>query len=64
MHRDRASPYALREEERLMWKRIIRVLSHEINNSLAPIKSISDSLASRMERSPAPADLEQDIWPP
>jgi PAS domain S-box-containing protein len=30
---------ALREEERQMWKRIIRVLSHEINNSLAPIKS-------------------------
>ena len=52
---------ALREEERLMWKRIIRVLSHEINNSLAPIKSISDSLASLIERNPAPADLEEDM---
>jgi PAS domain S-box-containing protein len=35
---------ALREEERLAWKRLIRVLGHEINNSLAPIKSIAASL--------------------
>lgn len=52
---------ALREEERQMWKRIIRVLSHEINNSLAPIKSISGSLATLVERRPAPPDLEQDM---
>ena len=41
---------ALREEERAAWKRIIRVLSHEINNSLAPIKSISASLRSMLAR--------------
>jgi PAS domain S-box-containing protein len=52
---------ALREEERSMWKRIIRVLSHEINNSLAPIKSISGSLAGLIERKPAPHDLEDDL---
>ena len=52
---------ALREEERLMWKRIIRVLSHEINNSLAPIKSISGSLADLVERRPPPADRDQDM---
>jgi PAS domain S-box-containing protein len=52
---------ALREEERQMWKRIIRVLSHEINNSLAPIKSISGSLATLVEKRPPPADLEQDM---
>jgi PAS domain S-box-containing protein len=34
----------LREEERQAWQRIVRVLSHEINNSLAPIKSIAESL--------------------
>ncbi|UCD25790.1 MAG: PAS domain-containing sensor histidine kinase [Gemmatimonadota bacterium] len=34
----------LREEERQAWKRLIRVLGHEINNSLAPIRSIADSL--------------------
>ena len=37
---------ALREEERLAWERLIRVLGHEINNSLAPIKSIAGSLRS------------------
>ncbi len=52
---------ALREEERQAWKRIIRVLSHEINNSLAPIKSISGSLQSLMRRDPPPDDLEEDV---
>jgi two-component system nitrogen regulation sensor histidine kinase NtrY len=52
---------ALREEERQAWKRIIRVLSHEINNSLAPIKSISGSLRSLLARQPTPADLEEDV---
>ena len=37
----------LRAEERMAWQRLVRVLSHEINNSLAPIKSIAYSL-SRM----------------
>jgi len=41
---------ALREEEREAWRRIIRVLSHEINNSLAPIKSIAASLRSMLAR--------------
>lgn len=52
---------ALREEERLAWKRIIRVLSHEINNSLAPIKSISGSLATLVAKHPRPADLDDDL---
>jgi len=39
---------ALREEERLAWHRLIRVLSHEINNSLTPIKSIAGSLRTRL----------------
>jgi len=39
---------ALREEEQLAWKRLIRVLGHEINNSLAPIKSIAESLRMRI----------------
>lgn len=52
---------ALREEERQAWKRIIRVLSHEINNSLAPIKSISASLRSLLGREPPPADLSEDV---
>ena len=39
---------ALREEERIAWRRLIRVLGHEISNSLAPIKSIAGSLRSRL----------------
>lgn len=39
---------ALREEERIAWQRLIRVLGHEISNSLAPIKSIAGSLRSRL----------------
>jgi two-component system nitrogen regulation sensor histidine kinase NtrY len=52
---------ALREEERQAWKRIIRVLSHEINNSLAPIKSISGSLQSMLARSALPEDVHEDV---
>ena len=41
---------SLREEERQAWQRLIRVLSHEINNSLAPIQSIAGSLRVRARR--------------
>lgn len=40
----------LREQERQAWQRLIRVLAHEVNNSLTPIKSIAGSLRSRMMR--------------
>jgi nitrogen fixation/metabolism regulation signal transduction histidine kinase len=43
---------ALRAEERQAWQRLVRVLSHEINNSLAPIKSIAGSLRRRALRAP------------
>src|SRR5256886_5037553 len=52
---------ALSEEERQAWKRLIRVLSHELNNSLAPIKSIADSLLALITREPAPADQREDL---
>ncbi|WP_395343951.1 sensor histidine kinase [Ningiella sp. W23] len=38
--------HILREEERKAWQKLLRVLSHEINNSLAPIASIAETLAS------------------
>ena len=44
---------ALRDEERTAWQRLIRVLGHEINNSLAPIKSVAQSLHDRVARLPA-----------
>lgn len=39
---------ALREEERLAWQRLIRVMGHELNNSLAPIQSVAESLESQL----------------
>lgn len=51
---------ALRDEERQAWQRLIRVLSHEINNSLAPIQSIAGSLRTRLDRGAAAA-AEADL---
>jgi nitrogen fixation/metabolism regulation signal transduction histidine kinase len=51
----------LREEERQAWQRLIRVIGHEMNNSLAPIKSIAGSLSTIVERDPAPADWREDV---
>ena len=51
----------LREQELVAWQRIVRVLSHEINNSLAPIKSLSGSMRSLLDRQPRPADLDADL---
>jgi nitrogen fixation/metabolism regulation signal transduction histidine kinase len=51
---------ALREEERQAWQRLLRVLGHELNNSLAPIKSISGSLASLIAKDPLPDDWRED----
>jgi nitrogen fixation/metabolism regulation signal transduction histidine kinase len=52
---------ALREEERQAWQRIVRVLGHELNNSLTPIKSIAGSLAMIFSRTPRPDDWEADV---
>jgi nitrogen fixation/metabolism regulation signal transduction histidine kinase len=52
---------ALREEELRAWQRIVRVIGHELNNSLAPIKSISGSLSSLLDKEPRPQDWEADM---
>jgi two-component system nitrogen regulation sensor histidine kinase NtrY len=51
----------LRDEERQAWQRLIRVIGHEINNSLAPIKSIAGSLESLLARDQMPADWNEDM---
>jgi nitrogen fixation/metabolism regulation signal transduction histidine kinase len=53
--------HALREEERQAWQRLVRVLSHEINNSLAPIQSIAGSLDVLLSRAPRPMDADDDL---
>jgi signal transduction histidine kinase len=51
----------LREQERQAWRRLIRVIGHELNNSLAPIKSIAGSLESLLARTPPPDDWRTDM---
>jgi nitrogen fixation/metabolism regulation signal transduction histidine kinase len=50
----------LREEERRAWQRLVRVLGHEMNNSLAPIKSIAGSLEALLRRETPPPDWQDD----
>jgi nitrogen fixation/metabolism regulation signal transduction histidine kinase len=52
---------ALREEERQAWQRIIRVLGHELNNSLAPIQSIAESLQAIVAHGERAEDWESDL---
>jgi nitrogen fixation/metabolism regulation signal transduction histidine kinase len=52
---------ALREEERSAWQRLIRVLGHELNNSLAPIKSIAGTLLLRVRNMELSTDEHADF---
>ena len=52
---------ALREEERQAWQRLLRVFGHELNNSLAPIKSIAASLEGLLASEPKPFDWQDDL---
>jgi len=52
---------ALREEELQAWQRLVRVLGHELNNSLTPIKSIARSLETLLKADPLPEDWEDDM---
>jgi nitrogen fixation/metabolism regulation signal transduction histidine kinase len=51
----------LRAEERTAWQRLVRVLGHEINNSLTPIKSIAGSLRAIASRTEPYRDWQQDL---
>ena len=52
---------ALSEQELHAWQRLVRVLGHELNNSLTPIKSIAGSLESLVARQPLPDDWRDDM---
>lgn len=52
---------ALREEERRAWQRLIRVIGHELNNSLAPIKSIAGSLNARLDEANLESSHREDF---
>jgi two-component system nitrogen regulation sensor histidine kinase NtrY len=51
----------LREQERQAWQRLIRVIGHELGNSLGPIKSIAGSLETLLNRQPPPEDWREDM---
>lgn len=51
----------LREEELKAWQRLVRVLGHELNNSLTPIKSIAQSLEAVAKSNPLPEDWQEDM---
>src|SRR4051812_27882549 len=51
----------LREQERQAWRRLIRVIGHELNNSLAPIKSIAGSLNLLLGHPMPPDDWRDDM---
>ena len=51
----------LREEELQAWQRLVRVLGHELNNSLTPIKSIAGSLESLIASDHPPPDWQEDM---
>jgi two-component system nitrogen regulation sensor histidine kinase NtrY len=51
----------LREEELQAWQRLVRVLGHELNNSLTPIKSIAGSLERLLALEARPGDWEDDM---
>ncbi len=52
---------ALSEQELHAWQRLVRVLGHELNNSLTPIKSIAGSLEAIVAREPLPDDWRDDM---
>lgn len=51
----------LRAEELAAWQRLVRVLSHELNNSLAPVKSLAGSMRVLLDRDERPDDWQQDM---
>lgn len=51
----------LRLEERKAWRNLVRVLSHEINNSLTPLKSFSNSLKTQIEKRETDEILKQEL---
>lgn len=48
----------LSAEQASAWQRLIRVISHEVNNSLTPIMSLCQTLATILERSSSPEHID------
>ncbi|MEW6991981.1 PAS domain-containing sensor histidine kinase [Colwelliaceae bacterium 6441] len=51
----------LQNEERIAWQRLLRVMTHEINNSLAPIASIGESLSDILATNSSVDENKEDL---
>jgi two-component system, NtrC family, nitrogen regulation sensor histidine kinase NtrY len=49
----------LRDAERQAWQRLIRVLGHELNNSLAPIQSVAQGLEAGLQSAIKASELQE-----
>lgn len=49
---------AIAETETQAWQKLLRVLTHEIMNSIAPISSLAETLHDRLEQGMAPDELD------
>ena len=52
---------ALSDEERRAWRRLIRVIWHELNNSLAPIKSVIETSRDALAAGPLEAGDRREL---
>ena len=52
---------ALREQERVAWQRLIRVIGHEVNNSLTPIRSLAVTLHDMLSATLAAGIERQEV---
>jgi two-component system nitrogen regulation sensor histidine kinase NtrY len=50
----------LRDAERQAWQRLIRVLGHELNNSLAPIQSVAQGLEAGLQSAIKASELQKE----
>jgi two-component system, NtrC family, nitrogen regulation sensor histidine kinase NtrY len=50
----------LRDAERQAWQRLIRVLGHELNNSLAPIQSVAQGLETGLQSAIKASELQNE----
>ena len=49
----------LREKEREAWQNLLRVLSHELNNSLTPIATFSNTMLRKIKKEKQVSDVEK-----
>ena len=52
---------ALRSEQQEAWSRLVRVMRHEISNSLAPVSSLATTMLQLLDRQNMPPETREDF---